>query len=47
VLGGKDSEKFKEFVQVACEAYEIVKKNSKRFIDLFAMMISAGTFLNI
>ena len=42
VLGGQDSEQFKTFVDMACRGYNILRKCSTLFINLFAMMLSTG-----
>lgn len=42
VLGGKGSPEFKEFVKLCCSAYNVLRKHSNLFINLFAMMLSTG-----
>jgi len=42
VMGGKDSEGFHKFVDLCCNAYNILRKHSTLFINLFAMMLSTG-----
>ncbi|KAF2078509.1 hypothetical protein CYY_000134 [Polysphondylium violaceum] len=42
VMGGKDSAKFSQFVNYCCDAYNILRKNAKLFMNLFAMMVSTG-----
>eukprot|EP01116_Phalansterium_solitarium_P018016 TRINITY_DN4609_c0_g1_i1.p1 TRINITY_DN4609_c0_g1~~TRINITY_DN4609_c0_g1_i1.p1 ORF type:complete len:1412 (-),score=535.42 TRINITY_DN4609_c0_g1_i1:565-4800(-) len=42
VLGGKDGDNFKEFVELCCKAYNILRKHANVFINLFAMMLSTG-----
>eukprot|EP01132_Coremiostelium_polycephalum_P002582 gene2582-3199_t len=42
VMGGKDSPKFFQFVNYCCTAYNILRKNAKLFMNLFAMMVSTG-----
>ena len=40
VMGGKKSEGFARFCDVACEAYNVIRKYSSTFITLFTMMLS-------
>ncbi|KYQ96905.1 phosphatidylinositol-4 [Tieghemostelium lacteum] len=42
VMGGKESPKFLQFVNYCCTAYNILRKNAKLFMNLFAMMVSTG-----
>jgi len=42
VMGGKDSDTFKKFVDLSCRAFNILRKNANTFISLFAMMLSTG-----
>jgi len=42
VFGGKDDERFKQFEQWCCEAYNILRKHANLFLDLFVLMIPAG-----
>ncbi|KAK5582911.1 hypothetical protein RB653_004500 [Dictyostelium firmibasis] len=42
LMGGKESFKFSQFVNYCCTAYNIVRKNAKLFMNLFAMMVSTG-----
>jgi len=42
VMGGEKSDDFKQFQNFCCTAYNILRKNSKFFINLFAMMLSTG-----
>ncbi len=42
VLGGKDSAKFSEFVNLCCQSYNILRRHSHLFINLFAMMLSTS-----
>ncbi|EGC30605.1 hypothetical protein DICPUDRAFT_58194 [Dictyostelium purpureum] len=42
VMGGKESPKFAQFVNYCCTAYNILRKNAKLFMNLFAMMVSTG-----
>ncbi|EGC40128.1 hypothetical protein DICPUDRAFT_52203 [Dictyostelium purpureum] len=42
IVGGKDSENFKRFVTTCCLAYNILRKNSDLFLNLFQLMLSTG-----
>ncbi|EGG24544.1 phosphatidylinositol-4,5-diphosphate 3-kinase [Cavenderia fasciculata] len=42
IVGGKDSENFKFFVNTCCLAYNILRKNTDLFINLFQLMLSTG-----
>eukprot|EP01133_Synstelium_polycarpum_P010564 gene10564-12289_t len=42
VMGGKESAKFVQFVNYCCTAYNILRRNAKLFMNLFAMMVSTG-----
>ena len=42
VLGGKGSPEFREFISLCCEAYNVVRKHSNLFLNLFSMMLSTG-----
>lgn len=42
IMGGRYSERFKRFVGLCCTAYNILRKHSNLFINLFAMMLSTG-----
>ncbi|KAM9973899.1 hypothetical protein ACTFIW_007561 [Dictyostelium discoideum] len=42
IVGGKDSENFKRFVTTCCSAYNILRKNTDLFINLFQLMLSTG-----
>ena len=42
VLGGKGAPMYNLFVETACKAYNVVRKNAMLFINLFTMMISVG-----
>lgn len=42
VLGGKGSPLYKEFVKLCCDAYNVLRKYSNLFINLFSMMLSTG-----
>lgn len=39
VMGGTNTEKFHFFEELCCKAYNIVRKNSSIFINLFAMVL--------
>ena len=38
ILGGEKSPKFARFVEICCDAFLILRKNSHVFINLFAMV---------
>lgn len=42
VLGGRNSAEFKEFVKLCCDAYNVLRRHSNLFINLFSMMLSTG-----
>eukprot|EP01133_Synstelium_polycarpum_P015439 gene15439-18312_t len=42
IVGGKDSENFKFFVKTCCVAYNILRKHTDLFINLFQLMLSTG-----
>lgn len=42
VMGGKDSQDFQKFLEICCNAYNILRKHASIFINLFAMMLSTG-----
>ena len=42
VMGGRDSEQFKKFVAISCQAFNILRRHSDLFLNLFAMMLSTG-----
>jgi len=42
IVGGKDSENFKHFVDVCCKAYNIIRKHADLFMNLFQLMVSTG-----
>ncbi len=42
VMGGKGSAEFKDFVALCCKAYNVVRKHSNLFLNLFSMMLSTG-----
>jgi len=42
VMGGRDSEKFNKFVEISCNAYNILRKHANLFITLFMAMLSTG-----
>eukprot|EP00298_Acanthocystis_sp_HF-20_P016665 c21547_g1_i1.p1 GENE.c21547_g1_i1~~c21547_g1_i1.p1 ORF type:complete len:1027 (+),score=287.03 c21547_g1_i1:319-3399(+) len=41
-MGGLDSQNFKKFVDLCCEAFLCIRKKANLFINLFAMMLSTG-----
>jgi len=42
ILGGTKTELFKEFVDICCKAYNILRGHSQMFINLFQMMLCIG-----
>jgi len=42
VLGGKDSVCFQRFVEICCQAYNILRKHASTFLSLFRMMLCTG-----
>eukprot|EP01114_Cavostelium_apophysatum_P003947 TRINITY_DN1407_c1_g1_i1.p1 TRINITY_DN1407_c1_g1~~TRINITY_DN1407_c1_g1_i1.p1 ORF type:complete len:1234 (+),score=376.93 TRINITY_DN1407_c1_g1_i1:156-3857(+) len=42
ILGGRGSPMYQFFENTCCSAYNIVRKNSELFINLFSMMLSVG-----
>jgi hypothetical protein len=42
VMGGRESESFKHFIDICIRAYNILRKHASMFINLFAMMLSTG-----
>jgi len=44
ILGGKGAHMYQLFEEKCCQAYNIVRKNSELFINLFSMMLSIGLF---
>eukprot|EP01113_Clastostelium_recurvatum_P028422 TRINITY_DN3438_c0_g1_i4.p1 TRINITY_DN3438_c0_g1~~TRINITY_DN3438_c0_g1_i4.p1 ORF type:complete len:1453 (-),score=442.67 TRINITY_DN3438_c0_g1_i4:115-3945(-) len=42
VMGGEGSTGFLHFVDLCCQAYNILRRHSSMFINLFAMMLSTG-----
>jgi len=41
-MGSMSNKKFKKFERLCCQAYNLVRRYSNHFIDLFKIMISAG-----
>jgi phosphatidylinositol kinase/protein kinase (PI-3 family) len=42
VMGGETSEEFKKFSNLCCEAFNILRKNGKFFMNLFLLMLATG-----
>jgi len=42
VLGGKNSALYKKFEEICCQSYNLVRKNSILFINLFYTMLAVG-----
>jgi hypothetical protein len=42
VMGGSEHPNYQRFVELACRAYNVLRKSSTLFINLFAMMLSTG-----
>jgi len=42
IVGGKNSKNFSKFVDTCCKAYNIIRKSSDLFINLFQLMLSTG-----
>jgi phosphatidylinositol-4,5-bisphosphate 3-kinase catalytic subunit alpha/beta/delta len=42
VLGGQDSEVFRQYEQISCRAFCILRKHSTLLITLFSLMVSGG-----
>ncbi|GAB6033726.1 hypothetical protein CHUAL_013838 [Chamberlinius hualienensis] len=40
--GDRPSDKFQHFVDLCCQAFNIIRKNGNLFLNLFALMVSAG-----
>jgi phosphatidylinositol-4,5-bisphosphate 3-kinase catalytic subunit alpha/beta/delta len=41
-MGGSGSDQFKQFVELCCKAYNVLRAHANIFINLFAMMLSTG-----
>ena len=41
-MGGKDSDNYERFCDVACKAFNLVRANARILISLFRMMVSTG-----
>ena len=41
-MGGVKSANYERFCEMACRAFNIVRRNARVFIALFAMMVSTG-----
>ena len=41
-MDGRESPRFKKFVDICCMAYNVVRRNANTFISLFGMMLSTG-----
>jgi phosphatidylinositol-4,5-bisphosphate 3-kinase len=41
-MGGAESPHYKQFVELSCKAFNVVRKNANVFINLFAMMLQTG-----
>ena len=41
-LGGKKSARFREYIRLSCDAYNIVRRRSCVFLNLFLLMVSTG-----
>ena len=39
VMGGKDSDNFRRFCEVACRAYVLIRGKNQTFVNLFSMML--------
>jgi len=40
VMGGRDSDKFRHFCEVACKSYVMIRSKNQIFVNLFSMMLS-------
>ena len=45
IIGGRDSSNFMKFVDLCCNAYNILRKNANVFVNLFAMVKFLPFFL--
>ena len=41
-MGGHNSEHYKMFVQLCCEAFNIIRKSATLIVNLLALMMDAG-----
>ena len=41
-MGGEDGPAFKKFMDLACRAFNIIRKHANTFINLFTLMVPAG-----
>lgn len=41
-MGGKESENYERFCDIACKAFNLVRANARIMISLFRMMVSTG-----
>jgi phosphatidylinositol kinase/protein kinase (PI-3 family) len=42
VFGGPNGDRYEEFCQVCCDAYNCLRKENQLIISLFRLMISSG-----
>jgi len=40
VMGGKDSDNFRRFCEIACKSYVMIRSKNQIFVNLFSMMLS-------